>query len=323
MATNDLVDFMNSITREIEEEYNRIQKRATEDPSTAGDQGEENWAALFRDWLPPTFQIVTKGRILGSDGSTSPQVDVIILQPEYPKYLLNKKLYLAGGVLAAFECKVTLRAEHIKKFVQNSIAIKALLPKQEGSPYKELQSPIIYGLLAHTHSWKGKKSKPQKNIETNLYKGDNEYITHPIQSPDLICVADLATWSSFKSVFIGPKNYQYNDIQSYREEIVRKYGPNGSAGSGYICCSKETENQSQDFTPIGALLAGLFNKFSKTNPSLNTLSDYFNSTKLPGLGEGLLRQWDISIYSNEIKERVETGPLSNGKPWSEWHVAID
>src|SRR5699024_11024499 len=124
MKSNDLIDFMNSATQEIENEYIRIQKRATEDPGTAGDQGEENWATLLRNWLPSTFPIVTKGRILSEKGIASPQVDIIVLQPEYPKHLLDKKLYLAGGVLAAFECKVTLKANHIAEFIGNAVEIR-------------------------------------------------------------------------------------------------------------------------------------------------------------------------------------------------------
>ena len=204
MQSNDLIDFMNSATRQIGEEYDRIQKRATEDPGTDGDQGEENWATLLRNWLPTTFQIVTKGRILSHKGIASPQVDVLVLQPEYPKHLLDKKLYLAGGVLAAFECKVTLKAKHIVDFIKNSIDIKSHLETRKGTPYKELQSPIIYGLLAHSHTWKGNDSKPEENIRNSLIEADNSLITHPIQMPDIICVADLACWSSSKMVFIGP-----------------------------------------------------------------------------------------------------------------------
>ena len=61
--SNDLHDFMVSATHEMQSEYERIQKSSKEDPGTAGDQGEENWAALFRDWLPPNYHIVTKGRM--------------------------------------------------------------------------------------------------------------------------------------------------------------------------------------------------------------------------------------------------------------------
>src|SRR4051812_7486068 len=107
---HDLLDFMSGATIEMAQEYERIQKRASEDPGTAGDQGEENWATFFKEWLPPFFQIVTKSRILSHEGQTSPQVDVLVLSPSYPQALLDKKVYLAGGVAAAFECKVTLRA---------------------------------------------------------------------------------------------------------------------------------------------------------------------------------------------------------------------
>ena len=94
---HELDDFLQGVSAEIAREYERIQRRATEDPGTAGDQGEENWATVLRNWLPPTYQIVTKGRILGPTGEASPQVDVLVLTPAYPRQLLDRQLYLAGG----------------------------------------------------------------------------------------------------------------------------------------------------------------------------------------------------------------------------------
>lgn len=316
METNDLFDFMNSATQEIENEYKRIQKRATEDPGTAGDQGEENWATLLRNWLPSTFQIVTKGRILSHKGIASPQVDVIVLQPEYPKHLLDKKLYLAGGVLAVFECKVTLKSKHIEEFIKNSIEVKGHLQEQKGTPYKEIQSQIIYGLLAHSHSWKGDNSTPIQNIESKLWDCDNLYITHPIQTPDIICIADLATWSTSKITFIGPRQ-----IPNW-ENMIEIYGPNGSATTAYVCHSKESENQTEFFTPIGAMLTSLLNKLAWEYPNLRTFARYFELTNIRGSGGGAIRNWDSSIYSDEIRRKVESGQLSNGIFWDEWSVGF-
>jgi hypothetical protein len=120
---HEFLDFMHDATEEMTREYNRIQKRAKEDSGTAGDQGEENWATLLRGWLPPMYHIVTKGRILSSEGIASPQVDILVLYPTYPKRLLenNQKLYLAAGVAAAFECKITLKKEHIFSATKNAI----------------------------------------------------------------------------------------------------------------------------------------------------------------------------------------------------------
>ncbi|MFR3898818.1 MAG: DUF6602 domain-containing protein, partial [Blautia obeum] len=123
-STHDLFDFFKKANSNISDEYTRICRRVNEDPGTAGDQGEENWKELLESWIPPYFQIVTKGRILSDSGETSPQVDVIVLSPDYPKSLLNCKEYLSGGVVAAFECKTTLRRKHIGEFIEHSKKIK-------------------------------------------------------------------------------------------------------------------------------------------------------------------------------------------------------
>ena len=109
-AIHELEVFLRQDQAEMEAEYRRIYKRTSEDPGTAGDEGEENWAALLREWLSGRYQVVTKGRIVFPDRSASAQVDVVVLRASYPPRLLSKKLYLSSGVVAAFECKNTLRA---------------------------------------------------------------------------------------------------------------------------------------------------------------------------------------------------------------------
>ncbi|MFI8802678.1 DUF6602 domain-containing protein [Micromonospora chalcea] len=68
---------------------------------------------MLREWLPASYHVRTKGRILAHDGAASRQVDVVVLRPGYPSKLLDKKLYVASGVAAAFECKLTLTASHL------------------------------------------------------------------------------------------------------------------------------------------------------------------------------------------------------------------
>ena len=88
--THDLYDFMRQLTDKMASNYTLIQKRAAEDPGTAGDQGEENWANLLRGWLPRTYEVVTKGRIISPDGVPSPQVDVLVLKSIYPRQLIEE-----------------------------------------------------------------------------------------------------------------------------------------------------------------------------------------------------------------------------------------
>ena len=320
IMANDLLDFMAAATTEMADEYERIQKRATEDPGTAGDQGEENWATLLRRWLPSYFHIVTKGRILSHHGIASPQVDMLVLSPAYPKHLLDKKLYLAGGVEAAFECKTTLKAAHIATALKNAAEIRTHLPERKGSPYRELRSPIIYGLLAHSHSWKSAKSSPIENTTDSILRGDLEYISHPREMLDLVCVADLATWSGSKLTFIGPS--QHRDDPLSWEPMKSIYGEHGSAVTSYMCHSFLAENQADHFTPVGAMLGQLFTLLAWEHQDMRKIEQYFRLANLQGSGAGRMRLWSIDIYSDEIRDRVEAGYLTNGVEWDEWSVGF-
>lgn len=310
--THDLYDFMRQISDEMSAEYNRIQMRATEDPGTAGDQGEENWAELLRDWLPRTYEVVTKGRIISQESVTSSQIDVLVIKGSYPKKLLNKKLYLAAGVAAAFECKTTLNSSHIVKALENCTKIKSLYPERTGTPYKELHSPLVYGLLAHSHAWKGEKSTPEQNIQRKLHEADSLSVFHTRAQLDLLCVADLAAWTSSKMTFIGPR--QVPDWST----LAPVYGPKGSATSAYAGHTRAIKKQVEQLTPIGVLISYLSQKLAWEDLSLRDLADYYRMTNIAGSAEGYMRVWSSSIYSDEVRPRLEAGMLSSGKSWDEW-----
>src|SRR5262249_20863415 len=144
--------------------------------------------------------------------------------------LLNQKYYLAAGVAAAFECKVTLRADDIRSAVENATIIRRLVPERTGSPYKELQSPIIYGLLAHSHEWRRAKSKPVVNIERDLWQADLQYTKHPREMLDMLCVADLAFWNVYKMPWLGP-----GMLPVWDDTLIQLYGLEGSAITGHFC----------------------------------------------------------------------------------------
>ena len=309
---HDLHDFMLQVTHEMAAEYDRIQKRATEDPGTAGDQGEENWKELLEDWLPPKYRVVTKGRIIGAEGGASGQVDVLVLKDSYPEKLLNKKVYLAAGVAAAFECKTTLKAAHIEQAVKTSAEIKSLYPARKGTPYQELHSSIIFGLLAHSHVWKGPHSKPEENISRALREADEQHVQHPRDSLDILCVADLASWTASKMAWTG--------TFPGREGLSAAFGPCGSAICSYN--GQKTSNPNGNtFTPIGRFIAYLSRRIAWEDPSLRSLAAYFRAVNLGEDGGGEYRTWDTGIYSDEVRFKImaEGGLRENTFDWDEWN----
>ncbi|WP_461790407.1 DUF6602 domain-containing protein [Pedobacter sp.] len=286
MSNQDLTDFLFGASREIENEYHRIQKRAKEDPGTAGDQGEENWASLLKNWLPPIFQIVTKGRIIDSKGKASPQVDIIVLKPEYPKALMDKKLYLAGGVLAVFECKITLKSAHLSKFFQTVASIKNMEPlRSYRNIYEETNSPIFVGLLAHSSNWKNEELI--ESIGLSIYTNDLKHVTKPIEMPDLFCIADACCWIAQKSL---TPHVNHEDLES-GECIMTSYWSD-QRKSHFKVADRDIA------IPIATALKTMLHRLSKEHEGLRSLALYFKNAISSG-GGGIGRYWPIKEIFSE------------------------
>src|SRR6185437_9362195 len=286
---HDLHTFMAQVTDEMASEYQRIYARAAEDPGTAGDEGEENWATLFRDWLPPTYHVETKGRLISTGGILSPQVDVLVLKPAYPRKLREKKVWLASGVAAAFECKTTLRAGHISSAAERCQKFKALYPTQAGSPRRELRSPLIYGLLAHSHSWKSAGSQPVENICRTL-ESASLAAAKPADLVDLVCVADLATWNM---MYIA--KYEARWAAHAEKTMTELFGGPWGVQTAMVCSAANREGQKEEFRPVGALIALLTQALAWNDPQARDLADYYRLADLWGAGQGNMRSWPPSV----------------------------
>lgn len=312
-SLHDLHDFIDQVSVEIQSEYKRIRRRASEDPGTAGDQGEENWADLLRKWLPHGYSVVTKGRVINQDGKVSSQVDIIVLKPSYPKFLVSKKTFLLGGTAAIFECKTTLRKNHIESAVKQCVEIKNMFSARQGTPYKELHTPIIYGLLAHSHSWSGETDRVADHVSNVLQEYDLKYVKHPRLQMEIVCIADLGAWSLMTTTFMGPSN-----VPNWSSQLANIYGERGSITSGHICSSPETVGQRTHFRPVGGLLCRVIQQLAWEDPTLRSIADYFRRTNISGSGLGKLRLWPTSLLSTAVRTGVESGGLVYGENWDEW-----
>ncbi|MDQ6948150.1 MAG: hypothetical protein M3256_18240 [Actinomycetota bacterium] len=303
-ARHALRQFVQQAGEEMAAEYRRIADQAQQDPGTAGDEGEENWAQLLREWLPTSYFVTTKGRILSEQGQLSRQVDVVVLSPAYPRALLSKKTYLAGGVVAAFECKLTLRPEHVAAAVAKAADIRRILFVRGGTPYRELFSPLICGLLAHSHRWKRSEATPIANIDRGLQDADAKSVQHPREMLDLVCVADLATWWATK---ISPGRPPVPiEIPGFAGSLVSSgyAGPNSDIVEGN--------------TPIGVFLTQLTRRMAWEDPSLRPIAEYWKWTGMGGGFSASGRQWRIEkVYSPRVLRGLDEHSARPDE-WNEW-----
>ena len=327
MDENDLTRFFKKATSDLQFEYERIRRRAMEDSGTAGDNAEENWAQILREWLPSTYYVVTKGRIIGIDGKCSPQIDILVLSPYYLPQLLTKKEYLSSGVLAAFECKLTLKAGHIRSAISTAEKIRKLIELEQTwnhTPYGCLFNPVCYGLLSHSHSWKSKDSNPIENVNNAIMKGISETdLDHPQDMIDFICVADLATWTVTKTIRYSnepPSDPHYGDSRG------KIHNPENciNVGMGLYEQSTVKDELEHLFTPIGVFLKKLVLRLAQFDKDYQRMGQYFKYTKLEGIGVGQIGiAYEVDIIPDKTREEhmvyLERNDLPGGK-YSEWYT---
>jgi hypothetical protein len=287
-SSHDLEHLVRQATATMSAEYERMRRLAKEDPGTSGDQGEVNWAELLSKWLPGTFHVVTKGRIISSTGQTSGQVDVLVLSPSYPMGLLSNKLYIAAGVLAAFECKRTLRREHIIRSVRNGVELSRMTRADKCVPHH-----IVYGLLAHSHELASIRNTPAIVLEQALKKADSQEVTDPRDCLDFVCVPSLGTWSLMRVV--GEKG-QLTIGTSYQGPVfeVKIMGKTYNLG---------LKDKHRNIDPIGRFLTGLLHRLGQIDESIAAIAEYFQEVGLYGIGisQGGMRQWPFEEIPEDLR----------------------
>ena len=225
---HDLFSNMERLSQNMSFDYKDIRNRFAKDkiPIIAGKTAEQVWCKVLKGLLPPLYQVIPNGRIISKSDCTSPEIDILVVKGEHPPQLLEQNIFLASGVAAAFEVKLTLESKHIQESFDRCKKVKSLCSSRFGTPYKELQSPIIYGLLALSHSWKKPSSRPDELIakKFKFYESVYDLGWHPRDFIDIVSVADLNTWSIRKII--------------YHHSIKRKITwPDGSKEDGSIAFS--------------------------------------------------------------------------------------
>jgi hypothetical protein len=310
---HDFVSFMDVVERELAIHYSRIQQRRREDPGTAGDQAEENWATLLKGWLPPTYHVVTKGRLLTATGKASPQVDVLVLRPSYPRQLLDNKHYYADGVVAVFECKLTLAPKHLPKIAANAAKIKRLFPGTSGTPYDELQKPILFGVLAHSHMWPKRRGRHLVSvISDSIDKASLSTVKHPSELLDVVCIADTATFLMGKHLRIAPH------IEPEDEQEFRDVDPQGGLTTSffYDCLDMMPDKKLFAGTVLGTLISQLTRLLAFEDTSLRPLASYFFQA-VSAAGVGRITSWSTHFLSPAVVKQLQERGYDDD-PWSRW-----
>ncbi|WP_423716383.1 DUF6602 domain-containing protein [Arthrobacter glacialis] len=276
----------------------------------AGHSGEDSWIRLLQDWLPPHYEVAKRKYIVPEVGDYNPkETDIVILRPGYPKSLRSRTDILASGVAAAFSVKLSLDSSGIREAAFEASQLRRAIYSRDGDPRSELQSPVAFGILAHTHSWRGRNSRPAYNVLSNLSSFDRQYSQHPRETLDFTCIADLGTWTKHIVPYHGP------NMRQFRHEAQWANYTNGFVETS-VSAGPSPYDGRPPTPPIARFLAALYRRLAQTDPELSALADGFLYNQSGGPTTGFRRIWDVKdVYSPHVLDKI---PFTPGPPNSRW-----
>jgi len=171
----------------LNEEFKKLQARlkkyySRKDPGSSGDIVEIEISKLLLK-LFPQYKILTKGIIRDAQGNLSPQIDVLILDQDYPLELLSGNTVSAESVLFAIECKLTLRKKELIKSVKTASYLKSL----GGVSINHLaKKQIKYGIFALSSEVIEKGKTGEEAVLDIIVENSNP--NNPLQLIDFVCV---------------------------------------------------------------------------------------------------------------------------------------
>ncbi len=175
-----------------------------------------------------------------------------------------------------------------------------------GSPYRELVSPIAYGILAHSHSWSTAQAAVAKINEYVITGGKNHAI-HAREHIDLVCVAD--TCVALKSVEF---RRLANLPDSSPDQLLCLVG-------NFFACTGSPS--------IGSLLAYLLIRLGWEDPHVRPFAEYFRLARMLSRSFGGAANLDPPGLTPETEAaaRERSADFLDSPPWSwdEWAFSLE
>lgn len=306
-----LADVNDSIVKSYKRDQAMARQRKT--VQRTGHRVESRWDDVLSDWLPPQYEIGKRKYLLleTDDGPTvTKETDLVVIHPHYPKKLRTKESILASGVAAAFSVRRTIGRDDIKEAYEVAITLRRGMKIREATLKAHLIPPVFFGLLGESHDWKAAGSTPKDNIKAITDEFDRDLVNSPREGLDLLCIADLGTWSRITAVL--PQKFL---MQQAWPENIRGAFTGGSDIESLVLSGMRHDYEQQNLSPLTSFIGSLWNMLAINDPTIKPLADGFRITKTVdttgsfGMGSGPYKLADVAT------PKIANG-YRNHEPWS-------
>lgn len=148
--------------RQAELQVRLARARSLTHPTSAGDEGEQGWSDVLRDFLPRRYDVARHRFVIDADGRVSEQQDIVIYDGQFaPTFLVlgSTQFIPVESVYAVLEVKPTMDRETVVYAGDKAASVRRLAynPGKVRIYTGDLneRAPIrpLAGLLCHDSDW--------------------------------------------------------------------------------------------------------------------------------------------------------------------------
>jgi hypothetical protein len=309
-------EWLADLNKSIVDSYEREQVEIAGKPERIQELGhrvEDRWKGVLTDWLPPEYQVEKRKYILleTEDGlKMTKETDLVVFYPHYPKNLRAKTAVLASGVAAAFSVRRTVGRDDIKDAYENGLTLRRGMKIRDATLQAHLIPPVFFGLLGDSHDWKAPTSTPKDNIKDTTQEFDRDLVKTPREGLDLLCIADLGTWSRTTAVL--PEGFMRR--QAWPEEFRVAFTGSTEIES-LVLSGMRHDYEQTNLSPLTNFIGSLWGMLAINDPTLKPLADGLRITKTVdttgalNMGSGPYKLVDV------VTPKIASG-YRNHEPWS-------
>jgi hypothetical protein len=300
-------DKVHLLNEELSKLRGRLKKYySRKDAGTAGDIVEIEISKLLRKIVPSCFNVKTKGIIRDKEGNLSPQIDLLILDKDYPSELLSETTVSAESVLLAIECKLTLRKNELVKSIQTARYLKNINDKYTNHL---ATNQIKYGVFAL--SCEVRKSGENSDKAVMKIIEENSEPDKPLELIDFVCVPnDFCIYLDL---------YACDDPNLENPEFLYYIGQLESHALDYPYEYPNTDPLGRFIYKTVKLVNRLTNTFSHWNESNFGMFDTVSSNRSDLHYQRLSESEVNSVLSRQVNDQNSKIHLSFGRRYIERH----
>lgn len=281
--TRPLTQMLAELDTRVQSAYEDSAHAARADPQQAGHVAEAAWKRVLEEWLPPGYGVGVRKYITPETNEDEFETDLVVFRPVVPEVVRAQTRIPHGAVAAAFSVRRSADRDGVKDATSRAARLRRSMDRSNlHSDQERIHPAYPVGFLAMGHRWSGSKAAVSERVLDTILDIDHALAEQPSESLDLVCVANVGTWSLKR-------------VPEVPVATVRLYSGDEGASRGcpmtFWLDPASGQDRDPPANPVGLLIRELYGAMEAHDRALSEFAYSLRKDVAWPSGSGPLRLW--------------------------------